>query len=195
MIELMIVVAMVGVVTMVTVPAFVSIMPQYRIRGAASETMADLRGIRQMAVSSRRPWRVSFVRGDPPAGGYFYYSRLESNNADMTDTDNWEVMGRDMRPLGARPFGSAVVRMSGVTMDVATDVPLHDVDCDEYPDLIYMRDGTISDLGDCTDPDVLHDFNPPPTIAYTLDNKWVRFNTYTLAFQKPGTVIVTPTKE
>jgi type II secretory pathway pseudopilin PulG len=194
-IELMIVVAMVGVVTLVTVPAFVSIMPQYRIRGAASETMANLRAVRQMAVTSRRPWKVTFVYGNPPEGGQFFYSRLKDNNPDMTDPDSWERMGRDLRPLGTRLDTSSIVRVPAVELKVATDSPLHDVDCDENVDLIYLRDGTVSNLGDCADPDVLMDFDPPPSIEYTIDNQWVRFNTYALSFEKPGNVAVAPSKK
>lgn len=206
-VELMIVVAMVGVVTLVTVPAFVQIMPQYRIRGAASESVADFRAVRQLAVSSRRAWKITFMEPVDASGKdyWFYYSRLVSNDADMSDPDSWESMGRDMRPLGGRPATSRIVRMPAVEMDWDTEKPLHDVDCDGFVDLIYLRNGTVSDFPDCggdpLDPDDLLDFviDEPdeelPSIRYQIDNDFVRFNTYTFFVTEPGNIIIEPTKE
>lgn len=209
LVEIMIVVAMIGVVTLVTVPAFVTIMPQYRVRGAASEGLAHFRSVRQTAVTSRRPWKITFVRPSvlpgQPKDHWFYFSRLIDPAVPLTDKDNWEFMGRDMKPLGTRPLGSGAVRVPGVMIETDTDKPLHDVDCDERIDLIYLRDGTVSDLPDCggdpNDPDDLLDFelDDPgeelPSIEYAIDNDFVRFNTYTMMVSEPGAIGVVPEKK
>jgi len=164
-------------------------MPQYYIRGAVSQTMASVRTVRQMAVGSRRPWKITFMYGDPPEGGNYYYSRLTSNNADMSDPDNWERMARDMRPLAGRPLGNSLVNVPTVTLEV--DGGLNDVDCDEHVDLIFLRDGTVSDQVSCEGDELVY----PPNIRYTIDNRWIRWNTYTLNFDRSGSVEVVRTKE
>jgi prepilin-type N-terminal cleavage/methylation domain-containing protein len=209
LIELMVVVAMVGIVTLVTVPAFVSIMPQYRVRGAASEGLSNFRSVRQMAVTSRRPWKITFVQGSvlpgQPREDWFFFSRLTNPAVPLTTAGNWETMGRDLKPLNGRPLGSAAVRISGVELETETGKPLHDVDCDERIDLIYLRDGTVSNLPDCGgDPleeEELLDFNLDeadeelPSFKYHIDNDFVRFNTYTMQVTKAGTITVVPEKE
>ncbi len=205
LVELMIVVAMIGVVTIVTVPAFVQIMPQYRIRGAASETVADFRSVRQMAVSNRRAWKITFMEPNDASGGdyWFYYSQLTSNDADMSDKDNWVSMGRDLRPLGTRLETARMVRMPAVTMDWTTEKPLHDVDDDGFVDLIYLRDGTVSDLpffgGDPVDDRLDFELDEPdeqlPSLQYKIDNNFVRFNTYTFWVSQPGGIKVEGSKE
>ena len=56
--ELLTVVGMVGVISMVALPTFMQIIPQYRIRGAASELAASMRMIRSKAISTRSQWRM-----------------------------------------------------------------------------------------------------------------------------------------
>jgi prepilin-type N-terminal cleavage/methylation domain-containing protein len=56
--ELLTVVGIVGIVALVTIPAFTQLMPQYRIRSAASEIAASLKMLRAKAVSTRSQWHM-----------------------------------------------------------------------------------------------------------------------------------------
>lgn len=51
--ELLTIVAIVGLITMVAVPAFMQLLPQYRMRSAASEVASSLRMLRARAISLR----------------------------------------------------------------------------------------------------------------------------------------------
>lgn len=87
--ELLTVVAMVGLISMVALPTFLKVIPQYRIRGAASEISASLRLIRSKAVSTRSSWRMTV---DPTNDEYW----LESNA-----TGTWSPVGEDGKPVAA----------------------------------------------------------------------------------------------
>jgi prepilin-type N-terminal cleavage/methylation domain-containing protein len=95
--ELLTVVAMVGIISMVALPTFLKVIPQYRIRGAASEISASLRLIRSKAVSTRSSWRMTV---DPTNDEYW----LEANTG-----GTWSPIGEDGRTL---PTGSAVKKKS-----------------------------------------------------------------------------------
>ncbi|HYC58247.1 MAG TPA: GspH/FimT family pseudopilin [Thermoanaerobaculia bacterium] len=57
--ELLTVVAIMGILSLITLPAFNKLMPQYRIRSAASEIAASLRMLRSQAVSTRNQFRMT----------------------------------------------------------------------------------------------------------------------------------------
>lgn len=84
--ELLTVVAIMGAVTLVTLPAFMQLMPQYRIRNAASEMTATLRMLRQKAVGTRTDWKMTV---DP---GNDRYALSRWNGA------SWTQIGSNGRP-------------------------------------------------------------------------------------------------
>lgn len=59
-IELMIVIAIFGILAAVAIPGFVSQMPRYRLNGAARQVMGDLMWARMQAVSLNRRVKVFF---------------------------------------------------------------------------------------------------------------------------------------
>ena len=91
--ELLVVVAIIGIVALVTVPALLQLMPQYRIRSAAGETAAAIRMIRSQAMAQRTPWRIQF---DLTNTRYRYW-RLADPNANMSVAANWTPMRRNPR--------------------------------------------------------------------------------------------------
>lgn len=86
--ELLTIVAMIGVVSMVTLPAFLQIMPQYRIRAAASEMAASLRMLRAKAVATRSDWRMTVL----PATEQYRLSRRISSSS-------WQSLGENGKRL------------------------------------------------------------------------------------------------
>jgi prepilin-type N-terminal cleavage/methylation domain-containing protein len=60
LIELMIVVAIIGIMAMVTAPNLVSGLPTYRIKSAVRDSISKLRGARSRAIKDKRDVTVSF---------------------------------------------------------------------------------------------------------------------------------------
>lgn len=59
-IELMTVVAVIGIMSAMAVPRFLSYMPKLRVKAAARDVVSQLRLARSKAVSERRPYGVAF---------------------------------------------------------------------------------------------------------------------------------------
>lgn len=191
LIELLVVVAMIGVVLLVTVPALIQLMPQYRIRSAASEAAGAMRMIRQRAIATRTPWRISF----DVANNRYRFWTLTSPWADMSVATNWKAIRRDGRTpdtLGEDWFRLAAADLNGAS------TTFKDVACpaDGRLDLIFLRDGTVATNAPCTGPssDVLT-FSPDPGVVFAVDSNIVRFNRYYITVSQTGLVEVRPTKE
>jgi len=58
--ELIIVMAIFGILTAIAIPNFISIMPKYRLNGAARQVMGDLMAARMKAVSLNKKVKVFF---------------------------------------------------------------------------------------------------------------------------------------
>ena len=189
LVELLVVVAMLGVVMLVTLPALTQLMPQYRIRSAASEAAGAMRMVRQRAITTRTPWRISF---DTSGERYRFYT-LASPYADMTVSTNWRPIRRDGRtpdPTNEDWFRSTAVDLQ------STAKPFHDVVCPAGGglDLIFLRDGSVADNVPCVGGAKLT-FSPEPGMRMAVDSNMVRFNRYTITVSKAGSVTVTPSKQ
>lgn len=190
--ELLVVVAIIGVVALITVPALIQLMPQYRIRSAASETAAAIRMIRQRAVTTRSPWRISFDLG---LNRYRYYT-LKSPNLDMALEASWTSISRDgLNPAGS---GDMWVNVTAVQLGTTTNT-FKDVTCptDGMLDLIFMRDGSVSNKAACgAAATALLTFTPDlPAVRFAVDSNYVRFNRYYVYVAQNGAVSITPKKE
>ena len=188
--ELLTVVAMIGVITLVTVPAFVQLMPQYRIRSAASEAGGGLRMLRQKAITTRTPWKVSFDAN----GNQYSYSKLSSPDATRSTAGNWEKIGRDGRPSTSIQW----IRAASVDLRTTTTNPFKDVDCDGNTDIIFLRDGSVA-----TDPNgagcgggAALDFTATsPSVLFAVDNNFVKYNRYYVSLTKNGLLSIRAAKE
>lgn len=119
MAELLTVVAIVGLVSAVSLPALMQLMPQYRIRGAAAEVSASLRMLRAKSVATRSNWRMTL---DPTNEGY----TLASNSSGA-----WVDVDPNGKPIVA---GQPAFRRLN-TVDVAGTVPFS---------VIFQRDGKVA---------------------------------------------------
>jgi len=66
LVELMMVVAIIGILAMITAPSFVTGLPTYRIRAAVRDCTSQLRNARHLAIKEKRDVNVVFS----PAKGY-----------------------------------------------------------------------------------------------------------------------------
>lgn len=189
LVELLVVVAMIGIVMLVTLPALMQLMPQYRIRSAATEAAGAMRMARQRAVTMRTPWRISIDTGD---NRYRFY-QLDSPYSDISDATKWVEIHRDGRTtdVGKEDW----FRPSAVDLQAAATT-FNDVVCPAGGgiDLIFLRDGTVADNAPCTGGAKLT-FAPDPGIVMAVDSNLVRFNRYTITVSKAGSVTVTPSKQ
>lgn len=63
LIELMTVVAVIGIIAAMAVPSFLSYMPKLRVKSAARDIVSQMRLARSKAVSERKPFGVAFNLG------------------------------------------------------------------------------------------------------------------------------------
>lgn len=195
--EITVTVAIVGIVAMVTIPALMQLMPQYRIRSAASETAANIRMIRQQAMAQRTPWRIDF---DLAQNRYRYW-RLNRPGDDLSVAGNWTLMARNPRWVSTNADESWV-QITAVQLQ-ASSSSFQDVVCPTNPssqefDLIFLRNGSVSDQGKCTlaPPSTPLSFSPnEPEIKFSVDSNLVFYNRYYVSVTENGIVHVRATKE
>ncbi|MEO8378570.1 MAG: hypothetical protein ABI779_02785 [Acidobacteriota bacterium] len=203
--EIIVTVAIVGIVALVTIPALMQLMPQYRIRSAAGETAANIRMIRQQAMAQRIPWRINF---DLTKNRY-RYSRLIRSGADLSVAANWQPMRRNPRWPAVVGDDEEWVQVTAVQLSTSAN-SFKDVVCPTATaptvevDLIFLRDGAVSNLGACSSPTTLLVFAPPPPtlpppndpeLKFAVDSTLVNFNRYFISTKQNGTVNVRGGKE
>jgi prepilin-type N-terminal cleavage/methylation domain-containing protein len=192
--ELLVVVAILGLIALVSLPALMQLMPQYRIRSSASELAAGLRFMRQKAMTTRVPWKVQF---DEPGERYAYarFTGTEVTDTTLSATGNWQYVSRDGRTTPASE--SYWTRFSAVDLRTNTSNALKDPNCDGYREVIFLRDGTVAKTpngGGCGGGAALA-FSTPPSVVVAVDNRFVKYNRYYLGFSENGVLTITPAKE
>jgi len=64
LVELLVIIAILGVITMIALPDVVgTILPAYRLKGATSDIMTDMRYARMRAASLNKEYRITFTVG------------------------------------------------------------------------------------------------------------------------------------
>jgi prepilin-type N-terminal cleavage/methylation domain-containing protein len=174
--ELLTVVAIVGLIALVSVPAIFQLLPQYRMRSVTGELAATLRMTRQNAQSTRRPWRVTF----DTTGTRYSIGMLNSPTAAMNVAANWVPIGSNNRPVSA---ANAWRSLRGMIVTAGGFV---DVDTTNGPDVIFIRDGSLSPA--CYS-------STTPAIRLHTANNLVRYNTYYMRLNPSGYLATNQTKE
>lgn len=185
--ELLTVVGILGVVTLVSLPALFQLLPQYRIRSASTELSAALRMTRQDAISSRRPWRITI---DGP-GKRYAISMLNAPNADMKVSTNWTRIGENNRPAP-----STAVWWKQLSKDIQISTTgFNDIDCANGTDIIFLRDGSIAPDYNTSCGTAVIDFTAPPKIRVYYPSRLVRYNAYYIYGSSGGNLTTDQTKE
>jgi len=185
--ELLTVVGILGVVTLVSLPALFQLLPQYRIRSASTELSAALRMTRQDAISSRKPWRITI---DGP-GSRYAISMLNAPNADMKVSTNWTRIGENNRPAP-----STAVWWKQLSKDIQISTTgFNDIDCANGTDVIFLRDGSIAPDYNTSCGTAVIDFTTPPKIRVYYPSRLVRYNAYYIYGSSGGNLTTDQAKE
>lgn len=186
--EVLTVVAITGLIALVAIPALTTLMPQFRVRSAASEVAATIRMARESAVATRRPWRVSF----DSANARYAVSALSAAGADMKTPGNWTKIGENNRVM---PAGGIWWKTLPASMTLST-VNLLDVDCANGTDLIFQRDGTVdTTYNTACSAGGTAALAFPASVRLHYDSQFVPTNTYYLDTSGAGSVTPRQTKE
>src|SRR5215212_2828311 len=132
--ELLTVVAIVGLITLVSLPAIFQLLPQYRVRSATGEIGSVIRMARQNAQSTRRPWRVTF----DTTNGRYAMAMLNTPTAALTTPGNWTPVGSNNRPT------SSTNAWRNLKFMTVSSTGFLDVDSSNGIDIIFIRDGSLS---------------------------------------------------
>ena len=175
--EALVVVAIIGLVSGVSVPFFVNYMRQNRIRSSASYFQTALRYARQRAVTKHTQTRISFLPNTDP-GEYTIFEGKQDSNGNVT---SWTVMQPKIRYLdkgvkfandAAQPVADEYNNTGSVT--AATD---------GRPDIVFGIDGSAINASDPT--------AAPGTFWLKTDFKSVTWNQYKIQLLSVGTMNVT----
>ncbi|HVT44862.1 MAG TPA: GspH/FimT family pseudopilin [Thermoanaerobaculia bacterium] len=162
--EALVVIAIIGMVSLVTVPNFISLYRAGKIKSASRQFANDLRSLRQHAVSKNVRTMISI--GTTDAEKYQYWLFQESGGA-------WEPVApgvRDLEPAGAGTR-SVYFGASGFA-DTITD------DAADRNDIIFLSNGTVVP------------YPADPTVVIRTDGKIAK-PAYTFTISRAGSVRTT----
>ncbi len=116
LIEMMIVIAIMGIFAGIAIPNYLAWLPKSRLNGAARQVMGDLMAARMQAVSQNNEFKVFFL-----ANGHEYMILDDDNNDGTADAGEWTQ-----------------------TKDIQTEY--YDVTLNANNDPIFQPNGTASNL-------------------------------------------------
>ena len=88
--ELIIVMAIFGILAAIAVPNMIAQMPRYRLKGATRQVMGDLMWARMQAVSQKNEFRVFFINDHA-------YTILDDENNDGKMDSGESIQTKDLR--------------------------------------------------------------------------------------------------
>ncbi|MGA7614205.1 MAG: type II secretion system protein [Thermoanaerobaculia bacterium] len=137
LIEALVVVAIVGLISLVTVPNFISYLRSAKIKSAVRNFASDMREARQLAVSEHRRVMVSFGTAGNEIYHYWIYR-------DMNGT--WELTANGEHSLEPETGDAAkTVSFAAFPSDGFKNVPGEDGT--GRVDLFYLPNGSVSSDG------------------------------------------------
>ena len=175
--EALVVVTIIGLITGVSIPAFMNYLRSNRIRSSASYFQTALRYARQRAVTKHTQTRISFLPNTDPGQYTIWEGKLDSNS----HLTSWTVMYPKVRYLD-----------QGVTFTNDASQPVADnydgsgsitSATDGQPDIIFDIDGSAINAADST--------AAPGTLWLKTNFKTINYNQYKIQLLSVGTMNVT----
>ena len=146
LVELLIVVAMIGMFSLVTVPPIISYMGQIRVRSATRMLNGDIRAARQRAIARNNPVAFCFTPGDADPDVAMEKAKYAIYDRGPKIPDTVPVQ-YEWRQVGPTKFLEGVYFLpTGFHLNIALD--------DDQADIVFRPNGTI-------DNDAMADADPP----------------------------------
>jgi Tfp pilus assembly protein FimT len=83
---MLMVVALIGLISLVAIPAFGGFSRAWKLRSNADDMLAVVRSVRQMAISTHQNLSITFTPGKP--GSYAYFHPIQGQTVTVTLPDN-----------------------------------------------------------------------------------------------------------
>ena len=163
--ELLVVIAMIGALSLVAVPSFMSMMNSNRMNTSIRMVASDLRAARGRAVSQGRPTKFSFATGTTARS----YSLFDCSSIDSAGKVT----------CGATPVWTKQMETT-TYFDATTNFTDEDATPDGNLDVIFRTDGTLASAP------------AAPKVVVRSDRK-IRFNEADFNINVAGTVSTTKT--
>ncbi|HSP13155.1 MAG TPA: prepilin-type N-terminal cleavage/methylation domain-containing protein [Thermoanaerobaculia bacterium] len=121
LVEILVVVAMIGIISLVTVPNFIAMQRSSKLKSSMRNFVGDVRGMRQRAVTKHHQTKISFVTGTAITGRNYTIAEFDPVSS------TWQQIG----PAKRLDEACYVVSQTNLT----------DVDGDGTIDLVFKPDG------------------------------------------------------
>lgn len=163
--EMLVVIGIIGILSLVTIPNFMSMYQSSRVKASARTMITDIRNARQLAITGNTRTKVSFQTGANQHG----YEIFREDRNRMTGTTTWRRTSR--RDLGSVVYINSTTFEDKVTGDGG------------LKDIVFLPNGTVSFEG-TFEPKV-----PPGTNHLELKtNQKVPKQTWSMKFTVSGNV-------
>ena len=132
--EILVVVAIIGVIVLAMLPAFGNFQRSWRTRSQADDMLAKIRGVRQMAITMRQELTITFT---PATASFTYYHPIKKVNETV-------AMQRNIT-MTANPTSSfaPVFRTNGSIVNAST--PSASAPTANYVEISAVINGTRTD--------------------------------------------------
>lgn len=128
--ELLVVVAIIGIISLVTVPNFIGLMKASKMKSSLRALSSDIRTARQRAISQYKKVKITFATG---AAGTRTYGMYDYGGLDASGNTIWTQVGTDKKLEENVYFYDSTF----------TD---KDVPADSKPDLIFTTTGGLEPI-------------------------------------------------
>jgi prepilin-type N-terminal cleavage/methylation domain-containing protein len=150
LVEALVVVAIIGIMVTVTVPAISRFVAMYKFRTNMNQIVIDIRSARQAAITNGRPVKITFIPMTeyPEVAGMRTASALymlnSTDEAAMDDQFNWLEIAPNQTPCGGRAERPRFMP-SPIEVDPAesTLFDVESVNTDGIIDLVFRGNGAV----------------------------------------------------
>jgi prepilin-type N-terminal cleavage/methylation domain-containing protein len=174
--ELLVVISLIGVLSLVVVPSFMSLMNTNRMAATTRQFATDVRSARGRAVSSGRPTKISFVPAsapctvaEPPCSARSY------SLFDCTAIDATGKVSCTATPVWTHAIDNTAY------FDTSTNFTDVDTTANSDVDIVFQTNGTLPSSA------------PAAPIVVVRSGKKIRFNEADFRVNVAGTVSTTKT--